>query len=307
MSNKKKSASKKKINLQIGKVIVSHRSEVIVENINRETFLCKSKKSAGRPICGDNIEFELINENEGLIHKIAQRRTTLTRPDSRGKIKSIAANIDQLIIVSSIVPEINLELVDRYIVAAKTLGINPVLVLNKIDLAKNISEYEIILKEYGALGIPVIYTSIKAENGMSHFEEQLNTRLSILVGQSGVGKSSIIKHIIPDLEIRIGEISSYHKEGKHTTTATTLYHLDCGGDIIDSPGVRNFRLWNLSKEEIQYGFSEIHEASSLCKFNNCIHKNEPGCIVKAQVESGLITPRRLNSFHQIIQSLELKY
>ncbi len=307
MANKKKSKGKKEVNLQIGKVIVSHRSEVIVENINCETFLCKSKKGAGRPICGDNIEFELTNENEGLIHKISPRRSTLTRPDSRGKIKSIAANIDQLIIVSSIVPEINFELVDRYIVAARSLGINPVLVLNKIDLADNIDEYEIILKEYGALGIPVIYTSIKTENGMSQFEEQLSTRLSILVGQSGVGKSSIIKHIIPDLEIRIGEISSYHKEGKHTTTATTLYHLDCGGDIIDSPGVRNFRLWNLSKEEIQSGFSEIHEASNLCKFNNCIHKNEPGCNVKAQVESGAISERRLNSFHQIIQSLELKY
>lgn len=308
MAQKKNKVSKKEITLQKGIVIVSHRSEIIVEASNSDIFLCKSKKSAGKPICGDSIEFEPINENEGLIHRIAPRRSTLTRPDSRGKIKSIAANIDQLVIVSSIIPAINFELIDRYIVAAEILNINPVLVLNKIDLVKNIADYESTLKDYKNLNIPIIHTSIKTdEYGMTSLESQLNGRLSILVGQSGVGKSSIIKYLIPDLEIRIGEISSYHKEGKHTTTATTLYHLNCGGDIIDSPGVRNFRLWNLAKEEIQSGFTEIFEASNLCKFNNCIHKNEPGCNVKTQVEAGVISHRRLTSFHQIIKSLEMKY
>ncbi|THB71007.1 MAG: ribosome small subunit-dependent GTPase A [Gammaproteobacteria bacterium] len=290
-----------------GRVIVSHRSEAIVESTDNNTFLCKSKKGIGRTICGDNVTFHPINENEGIIQSIQARSSTLTRPDSRGKLKSIAANIDQLIIVSAIVPEINFELIDRYIVAARMLKISPVILLNKIDLVDDTDSYDDEMDVYIKLGIKVIYTSIKAEDGMKSLRNALNKNISILVGQSGVGKSSLIKQLIPDLDIRIGEISSYHLEGKHTTTSTNLYHLDCGGDIIDSPGVRNFRLWNLSPHEIQSGFDEIVESSHKCKFNNCLHKKEPGCNVREDIRGGNITQRRLDSFHAIIQSLELKY
>lgn len=290
-----------------GRVIVSHRSETIIEDSNFKTYLCKSKKGIGRTICGDNVNFSPINENEGIIHSIEKRTSTLTRPDSRGKLKSIASNIDQIIIVSAILPEINFELIDRYIVAARTLNITPVILLNKIDLAENTSKYDHEMNVYDELGIKVIYTSAKTENGLNALKEALNKNISILVGQSGVGKSSLINQLLPNLDIRIGEISSYHLEGKHTTTSTNLYHLDCGGDIIDSPGVRNFRLWNLSPAEVQAGFDEILESSSLCKFNNCLHNQEPGCHVRADISVGNISQRRLDSFHAIIQSLDLKY
>ncbi len=305
MSKQKKSESN--LEYKKGRVIVSHRSEAIIESDDLKTYLCKSKKGIGRTICGDNVTFSQINENEGIVHNIEARTSTLTRPDSRGKLKSIAANIDQLIIVSAILPEINFELIDRYIVAAKILNISPVILLNKIDLTEDTAKYDKEMAIYRNLDIKVIYTSAKTENGMNSLREVLNQNISILVGQSGVGKSSIIKQLIPDLDIRIGEISSYHLEGKHTTTSTNLYHLDCGGDIIDSPGVRNFRLWNLSSTEVQSGFDEILNSSSKCKFNNCQHKNEPGCQVKEDVMHGIISQRRLDSFHAIIQSLEQKY
>ncbi len=307
-----KSKSKKSSSQQFdGRVIVSHRSEAIVETYledNKQiTYLCKSKKGIGRTICGDNVTFSQINENEGIINTIKPRKSTLTRPDSRGKLKSIAANVDQLIIVSAILPDINFELIDRYIVAATVLNIEPIVLLNKVDLAEDLKKYNEELKVYKELGIKVIYTSTKIGNGISPLLEVLSENVSILVGQSGVGKSSLIKEIIPDLEIRIGEISSYHLEGKHTTTSTNLYHLDCGGDIIDSPGVRNFRLWNLSPVEVQAGFTEIRQSSELCKFNNCLHNKEPGCNVRDDASNGRISQRRLDSFHAIIQSLEHKY
>ena len=303
----KKTKSNSNLEHLSGRVIVSHRSETIVEDCSLKTYLCKSKKGIGRTICGDTVLFSPINDNEGIIHSIEPRKSTLTRPDSRGKLKSIAANIDQIIIVSAILPDINFELIDRYIVAAKTLQITPVILLNKIDLADNTAKYDRDMDIYHNLGIKVIYTSAKKENGMESLRNALSKNISILVGQSGVGKSSLINKLLPDLDIRIGEISSYHLEGKHTTTSTNLYHLDCGGDIIDSPGVRNFRLWNLSPNEVQAGFDEILESSSLCKFNNCLHNKEPGCNVRDDVNNGNISQRRLDSFHAIIQSLDLKY
>ena len=292
-----------------GRVIVSQRSEAIVEDIDGRLMTCKRKKGLGRPLCGDIVEWFEVNDREGIIDKIQSRKNVLERPDSRGKIKAIAANIDQMIIVCAPLPKIQTELIDRYITAAINLNIPPLLVINKADILQGEEQEFIssIAEDYRKIGINLQQTSIKTGAGIDGLEQAVFGSVNILVGQSGVGKSSIIKHLIPDLEIRIGRISDYSGEGKHTTTETTLYRIGETGAVIDSPGVRAFRLYNLQEEAIVRGFPEFADYSDNCRYHNCRHVNEPGCAVIEAVEHSLIPETRLQSYHKIIDSVKGRY
>ena len=250
-------------------------------------YKCQQRKSIGQVVCGDRVKWYEEDQESGVITSINERRTILQRPDINGNLRIIASNIDQVFIVVAHKPELNEGLIDRYLVAAENSHLKPV-----------------ILSLYQEIGYPVIYTSAKQEHGLDSLIVVLNDNNNIFVGQSGVGKSSLINTILKDSNARIGEISEATGKGKHTTTTAYLYPLKQNqGHIIDSPGVREFGLVKLSEQEVADGFIEFKPFIGYCKFRNCAHKNEPGCALLEAVKDKKISQQRWDSFQRILESL----
>lgn len=296
-----------------GLVISRYGANLDVEDETGEVFRCTSRRKHGAIVCGDRVIWCLTHDNQGVIIEREERQTFLARPDDIGREKAIAANINQLIIVST-VKALNDEgyrfhdtLIDRYFVAAENLGITPVLIVNKIDLLSE-EEHKRLKQDtacYLDAGYQVLYTSTKLDKGLNPLRDQLSQHTSIFVGESGVGKSSIIRHLLPETEIRVGEVSASSGKGKHTTTAAMLYHLKDGGDLIDSPGVREFGLSQVKTQSLAACFSEFRDFIGLCKFHNCTHQSEPKCAVKEAVAEGRIHQRRYNNYISIMESDEM--
>lgn len=295
----------------MGLVVTRYGQSADVEDEQGRVFRCAVRRKLGDVICGDRVVWQPTVNDEGVIIERLPRTTLLSRPDDRGMEKLIAANIDQVIVVCAVRGahddryQFNTGLVDRYIVAAETLNIEPVLIINKIDLLTTDDRQQLKaeIAPYQTIGYRVLFTSTKQNGGMDELISVLQNRTSIFVGESGVGKSSLIRWLLPKQEIRVGELSASTHKGRHTTTSTNLYHLLHGGDLIDSPGVREFGLFITEKETIAYGFREFRPYIGHCKFNNCIHRSEPGCAIKASVEQGTIHTRRYESYLKIIASM----
>ncbi len=293
---------------QQGLVVTRFGKTVDVEGADGEMVRCKLRQNIGELVCGDRVIWQAENETSGVICAVMPRHSLLARPDFQGRKKLIAANIDQIMITCATYPEISPGLIDRYLVAAEATGITPVIVVNKTDLITEQSR-PIIEKQlaiYHQLGYQIIYTSAVILNGMDELIKQLKDRTSIFVGHSGVGKSSLIKILFPEQIIRIGALSEGSGKGRHTTTASTLYHLPQGGDLIDSPGIREFGLWEITEEQVAEGFLELKPYIGNCRFRNCRHQAEPGCAIQVAADSGAITPRRINSFYRMVASLTEK-
>ena len=294
---------------QLGLVIANYGSEVDVEcqqgdetgNINR----CHLRANLGTPVTGDQVIWRSGNPT-GVIVAVEPRRSELTRPDIQGKQRTIAANIDYIVIVLAPLPVPHYELIDRYLVAAESVSIKPLILLNKFDLVtdENRSRIEQLLAIYPELGYQVLEASTKSMNGLSALETILKDRISVFVGQSGVGKSSLIKSLLPGVDVKIGELSEKYAEGMHTTTTARLFHFPNGGKLIDSPGVREFGLLHMEREQVLDGFIEFRSYLGRCKYRNCLHKNEPGCELQEALKRGDICERRLASFEAIADSLE---
>jgi len=266
---------------------------------------CSRRKNTGTIVTGDYVLLEAVPPSEYVISAVLPRTSLLARPDFRGQMKAIAANLDRIFIVCSIRPELNEGLIDRYLVAAETLAITPVLVLNKIDLA-NEDELTVIrdrVSIYAELGYELIESSAKNQHGINTLMESLHTRTSIMVGQSGVGKSSLVNELLPGMNIKTKEISEKHNKGTHTTSASRLYHLPNGGSLIDSPGVREFGMWQVSEQELFNGFVEFRPYQGLCKFSNCQHRAEPQCAILDAIEKKEISEIRYESYKRILESL----
>ena len=197
-------------------------------------------------------------------------------------------------------PHYQFELIDRYLVVAENANLKINIVVNKIELAKNLEQVKDDFSSYESAGYSLYYLSVKNNINIDSFKAQLNNKTHIFLGQSGVGKSSLINELIPDLNLRVNEISTKSKLGKHTTTNTTLYHIPTGGDLIDSPGVREFQLDNLTNQEILHGFKEFKPYIGQCKFRNCAHINEPNCAIKTALGDGKISPKRYESYLNLI-------
>lgn len=238
----------------------------------------------------------------GVIVASQPRRTLLARPDSHSGIpKPVAANIDRLGIVIAPEPQPFANLIDRYLVAAENAGITPFLVLNKRDLLNdNNREFiEALLQEYRAIGYHVISASTRDDQGLDALKEQIRDHICAFVGQSGVGKSSLISTLLPGVEIRIGDLSQAENKGRHTTTTARLFHLDIC-DLIDSPGIREFGLDHLDRIQVENGFIELKSWLGRCRFRDCRHLHEPGCILLEAEAQGAISPARLQSFRAIL-------
>jgi len=283
-----------------GRVVVSYSQDCIVEDASGQLHRCLSRRRIGKPYCGDNVRF--VEEAGSLvISEILPRRNLLARPNYRNQLRPFAANVDLLMIVVAVQPPFDRHLIDRYLVLAEQLEIEPLIWVNKIDLAGD--QRDALANQlaiYERLGYSVLFGSATSGEGMASLEGRFKNRTGVLVGQSGVGKSSLIQHLIPDLELRIGSLSATSGLGRHTTTETTLYHLPGGGDLIDSPGIRMLRLGHLSPEQIEHGFIELRPFQDACRFANCRHDREPDCVVRAALDRGEIDPERLASYHALL-------
>ncbi|UCB55060.1 MAG: small ribosomal subunit biogenesis GTPase RsgA [Thiotrichales bacterium] len=289
-----------------GIVITHHGKELIVRSDTGETLSCQLRQNLGTIVCGDRVVFEYIDPNSeprsGIVIALAERRNLLQKSGFAGKAKAVAANIDQVIVVCSLVPKPNSYLIDRYLVAAENLPARPLIIINKIDLLDEQNEHVVndINAIYESIGYRVLETSATRNTGIDELQSMLVDSTSILVGLSGVGKSSIVKDLLPDIDIRIGEISQASSEGKHTTTVSTFYTLPTGGNLIDSPGVRDFSPIDLDREQILKGFIELKPYRGSCKFANCSHTNEPGCAITEALEEGKVNQQRVNSFRKML-------
>ena len=292
---------------QTARVISHHGRQLYAETSNFEKIKCKIRQNLGDIACGDYVviqqALDATGESQNVVIAVKERSNLLKKTGFAGAIKPVAANIGQLVIVTALNPKPNPYLIDRYLTAAENLPARALIVLNKIDLAND--ESKKIVKDltdlYQGIGYRVIGTSIKRNIGLEELSAALSNTTSILVGLSGVGKSSIVKAILPKEDIKIGETSEATGEGKHTTTVSALYHLKDDGIIIDSPGVRDFTPDSNSLDEITRGFVDVRQFSGACKFSNCSHQHEPGCAMRQAVADGRLNEQRFNNYLRMIQ------
>lgn len=268
---------------------------------------CVSRANLGSIVAGDQVVWRAGEGQTGVIESRLQRSSVLERPDNFGRLKAVAANIDQMLIIIAVEPQPQPNLIDRYLVAAELMNIRPVIVLNKADLitAENQPELDALLLLYQQLGYRT-EKIVSSRHQLPQLEELpsiVTHHTSIVVGQSGVGKSSLINTLLPEAQLAVGELSASSGEGTHTTTQAKLFHLPNGGQLIDSPGIRDFGLWHIDQQQLQHGFVEIARLLGSCRFRDCKHENEPGCAVLSAVESGAIGKQRFNSFLRIKEAI----
>jgi ribosome biogenesis GTPase len=232
---------------------------------------------------------------EGWIERIEPRHGLLTRA-SRGREQVLVANVDQVVFVLSLVePELKPHLIDRYLASAEQGGIRPILCLNKADLIEP-ARYQPLVGLYNQLGIPALLTSAADGTGIDRLRERLRGRETVFFGQSGVGKSSLLNAIQPGLGLRVREVSEGTRKGRHTTTAAELIHLDFGGWVVDTPGIRQFQLWDLLPEEMEGFFPEFRPFVPLCVYPDCTHTHEDRCAIKRAVARRQISISRYTSY-----------
>lgn len=289
---------------QSGLVIANFGQTLLVEAGDGTSRPCVARKSIGQAVCGDRVLWQAGRGGaHGAVIAIETRHSLLARTDARGKSRPLCANIDQLIMVTS--PVINHSLIDHYLVTAELLGLGMVLVVNKMDLADETRTMKLRdeMAGYRAMGYELRLVSARTQRGLPELDALLKDRTSVFVGESGVGKSSLLQALLPDHEVRVGALSEASGKGRHTTTSTLLFHLPHGGNIIDSPGVREFRLWSIRAAELAQGFREFRSFLDDCRFRDCVHDGEPDCAVNHACEQGKISRQRLESYRAILHGL----
>jgi ribosome biogenesis GTPase / thiamine phosphate phosphatase len=286
-----------------GRVIRVHGLQSVVEAEDGTLHRCavrrllKSLVTDERSIVttGDRVWFRDAGNAEGMIERVEPRRGVLTRA-SRRREHVLVANVDQLVIVMSLVePDLKPHLIDRYLATAQMGELSPVLCLNKADLVEH-GNLQPLIGAYTQLGIPTLLTSARSGEGVDRLRELLRGRATVFSGQSGVGKSSLLNAIQPDLSLKVRTVSESTQKGRHTTTTAELIKLDFGGWVVDTPGVRQLQLWDVIPEEVEGFFHEFRPFVALCAFPDCTHTHETNCAVKRAVDRRQISVRRYHSY-----------
>jgi ribosome biogenesis GTPase len=284
-------------------VIATFSRQMLLRLADGAEVRARIKGKKIRPVCGDRVDAEpLPGEPEWLITNIRPRMNELTRPDSRGRTEILAANLDFLVVVAAEAPPVDWFIVDRYLAAAELMDVPAMVVFNKTDLHAASDSSATALADYETIGYKTISCSATDGSNMEQFSALLRGHTAIIVGQSGVGKSSLINQMLGDDRLRVREISGATGEGRHTTVNSAMLMLPGGGSVIDSPGVRDYAPVIESPDDVIHGFREIREYGQNCRFANCRHLREPDCAVKSAVESGQISARRYESFRRLLST-----
>ena len=291
-------------------LVISHTKKFAFVEKDGGELLCRIEEKlleggASLLAPGDGVLVEEF-EGEPFIRAVGVRRTKLSRlaiEHSRVEEQVIAANVDLLVIViAAAQPAPKAGLVDRYLIAAEVGGVSPLLCVNKVDLVDSLP-HEVAV--YRDLGVDIVETSCKTCGGIEALRSALRGRLSVVAGQSGVGKSSILNVMDPNLQLATQEISAFNEKGRHTTSMARLYKLEQGAiQIIDTPGVRQLGVWGVQPEQLSVFFPEIDDYAQQCQFRDCSHTHEPGCAVKEALESGEIRRLRFESYRRIRENLD---
>ena len=249
---------------------------------------------------GDRVRFLPADGDEGVIERVEPRTGVLSRT-SRGRQHTIVTNVDQLLIVTSAAePYLKPNLIDRFLISAHKSRLRPLIVINKIDLADLVS-LQPIVGVYSQMGYHVLLVSAKSGMNIDRLRRALSGRASAVAGQSGVGKSSLLNSIDPELRLRVAAVSSETQKGRHTTTTARLWPLQCGGYVVDTPGIRQFELWDVIPAEVAGYFRDLRPYANLCRFPNCTHTHEVDCSVKNAVADGRLDARRYESYCQLLE------
>ncbi len=290
--------------LQTGVVVAAHgrRGQLRVSGQPARRYLVRGRQL--RVVCGDRVNLQAEGSGEVIVTGIQERDNQLARATQDGRgAEVLAANLSLIAVVCAPVPTPDWFVVDRFICAAESIGAAAILIVNKSDLGTVDAE---ILDEYRQLGYPLLATNAMQASSTAKLAAVFAGHTGILVGQSGVGKTSLINALVPQADALTGRLILSSGEGRHTTSASLMYSLPNGGQLIDTPGVRDFVPDIDSAAALAAGFREIQSAGDNCRFNNCRHLREPGCAVKNGVETGEISARRYESYKRLLHSLAEK-
>lgn len=288
-------------NLADGLVITRFSKHVIIEDNQGTKIHCSIRPNLEVLVAGDRVVWQPEGVDQGVVVSLYPRASMLARPTAKGIHKPVAANITQMIIVIAPEPILSWPLLDSYLIMAETLNLHAVILLNKTDLLSSNLKQELI-DNYQTLDYPIIFTTQKDNKSLEQLKKVLNNQVSVFVGQSGVGKSSLITGILPHEDaIATQAISEGSLLGRHTTSNSRYYHLPSGGALIDSPGVREFSLWHMDAYSIAKAYKEFAPLINQCKFRNCLHINTPQCAIIDALTKGLISQKRYDNFIKLCE------
>ena len=289
-----------------GRVVASHGRDASVLDDSGRRIHCRLQGRRLAVVCGDRVLWIAARSEgtAGIIVEVLPRANLLARLTLRGEAEPVAANLTQLVAVVAPVPAPDFGLCDRYLAAAEWNGLRACIVANKSDLAGQPQLLAAVLDDYSRIGYAVLHASRRSADGAAALRERLAGETSVLVGQSGVGKSSLTNVLVPGVEAAVDVVSRARATGRHTTSTSSLYGLPSGGELIDSPGVRDFSPPLPAPRAVVDGFREIAGISGHCRFRDCLHRREPGCAVAAACDDGRISARRFASYRRLLELAE---
>ena len=287
-------------------LVLSHLGQgLAIESPEGDIVLCHTRRQLGGVAVGDRVLWEPVGEQQGRVEQVLPRRSLLTRPAHGGRIRPVAANLDQIVIVVAPEPEPDWLLVDQYAAACEHRRIGVCVVIKKIDRVSERTPIESALRLYRDIGYACHAVSAATGEGLPGLRATLQDQCSLLAGQSGVGKSSLTNTLLPGKQLRTRELSEKAGLGRHTTTAAMLYHLPDGGDLIDSPGVAVFGLAEMNAADLAAGYREFRAWLPKCQFNDCRHREDKGCAIREAAASAAIAPARYERFIKLMDKMQL--
>ncbi|MDY0065166.1 MAG: ribosome small subunit-dependent GTPase A [Steroidobacteraceae bacterium] len=285
------------------RVVESFGRRVIVETAQGERLPAELFGKRLNSVCGDHVRIRRSTNAGDVARVIAvePRRTLFARTDSRGRLEPLAANVSLIAAIIAPRPEPDPYIVDRYLAGAALAGVDAALIVNKSELAQAREERFLeLIREYESAGYPVVFVSALHDADVADVAALIGSRTAVLAGQSGVGKSTLTNRLVPQSARATRELSGATGEGRHTTVSTALFRLPSTGELIDSPGVRDYAPPPVADSQVQKGWPEIWSRASSCRFNDCLHLREPGCAVTAAVQERVIAPRRYESYKRLL-------